>query len=203
MIATTLTMAAFYGQYPPGDVAITRAIQSVRFPGLQFLSDVVYYSGKFPGLHIIWVSISLGLFLGRHRLMSLLLLLGLAAHNFAFLLKIFVERPRPSPSLVDVARFSGGWSFPSGHTMSAVLLWGLVFLAAGELIQARAWRLAVQGFSVSMVALMGLQRVYAGAHWPTDVLAAYLWGGLILFGLYRLFRLMRSLRSPAPSYAAA
>ncbi len=46
----------------------------------------------------------------------------------------------------------------------------------------------MQGSSIAAIALMGLQRVYAGAHWPTDVLAAYLWGGVILFDIVQLYR---------------
>ena len=45
----------------------------------------------------------------------------------------------------------------------------------------------MQVSSVLVIDLMGLQRVYAGAHWPTDVLVAYLWGG-ILFAVVQVCR---------------
>jgi undecaprenyl-diphosphatase len=100
-----------------------------------------------------------------------------------------------------VAHVSGGFSFPSGHVVGAVLLWGLIFFAAGQAIQARWPRLAVQGLSVAMIVLMGFQRVYAGAHWPTDVLGAYLWGGLILVGLVSAFAHVRTVKAPEKLWA--
>ncbi|MDO8614325.1 MAG: hypothetical protein Q7T33_01135 [Dehalococcoidia bacterium] len=43
-----------------------------------------------------------------------------------------MERPRPSPFLVDVSERAGGFSFPSGHVLGAVLLWGFVYFASDE-----------------------------------------------------------------------
>jgi undecaprenyl-diphosphatase len=69
-----------------------------------------------------------------------------------------------------------------------MLLLGFVIYLAQEKIVDRRLRLAVQVSSVLVIGLMGLQRVYAGAHWPTDVLAAYLWGGVILFAVVQVYR---------------
>jgi membrane-associated phospholipid phosphatase len=44
----------------------------------------------------------------------------------------------------------------------------------------RAAGRAVRAVSFGVLLSMGFQRVYAGAHWPSDVLGGYLWGGLIL-----------------------
>jgi undecaprenyl-diphosphatase len=130
--------------------------------------------------------------------MAAFMLLGLLAHNLVFLIKIIVERPRPSPLVVEVARVSDSFSFPSGHVMGAVLFWGLLAFASGEIIRPRYARLVAQGACIAMIAAMGFQRVYAGAHWPTDVLGAYLWGGVILFALAWLFRVCRETLSVQP-----
>ena len=190
VIATLMTFCALLGMYLPGDVQITRAIQSAQAPGMSLLSDAVYWSGKTPYLQIIGLSVTGLLVFFRHHLLAAFAALALCAHSFAFLIKILVERPRPDPLLVDVARHSEGFSFPSGHVLSAVLLWGFIFYAS-QVIGPRTLRLAVQCFSAAMIVLMGLQRVYAGAHWPTDVLAAYLWGAILLFGIIKLFEYLR------------
>jgi undecaprenyl-diphosphatase len=189
--ALTLTVAAFFGRYPPGDLEISRAVQSVDFAGLRHLSEVLYTTGVYPWFYVLWLCAAAVLFLLRHRLMASFMLLGMLAHNFTFVIKIVVERPRPSPLLVDVVRVSDSFSFPSGHVVGAVLFWGLIAVAAEQVLQARNARLVVRAGCVAMVAAMGFQRVYVGAHWPSDVLGAYLWGGIILFALVWLFRTCR------------
>ncbi|MFQ6019192.1 MAG: phosphatase PAP2 family protein [Dehalococcoidia bacterium] len=183
-----LTGLAVFGLYPPGDVAIARAVQSMRLPGLEVASDVLYRAGLSPLFQVIALGMGVLLFWRRHRLASAFVLLAVAGRGMGGLLKEIVERPRPSPLVVDVSDQASGFSFPSGHVLGTVLLLGFVFYLAQETIPSRPIRLVVQASSVIVIALMGLQRVYAGAHWPTDVLAAYLWGGVILFALVQLYR---------------
>jgi undecaprenyl-diphosphatase len=89
---------------------------------------------------------------------------------------------------VDVTEQANGFSFPSGHVLGAVLLWGFIYFASERLIANERTRRWVRWSSLAVIVLMGLQRVYAGAHWPSDVLAAYLWGGVILFIVIKAFQ---------------
>jgi undecaprenyl-diphosphatase len=189
--ASVITAFALADVYPPGDVTIVRAVQSVDSPGVHALSEAVYRLGVFPWLQITWLAVAACLLLFRHPVAAGMLLLGLIAYNFTFLLKELVERPRPSPLLVDVARESDSFSFPSGHVMGAVILWGLVCVLASRVIPHRPVRIAVQMFGAAVIVLMGLQRMYAGAHWPSDVLAAYLWGGFIVIAIVALSQVLR------------
>jgi membrane-associated phospholipid phosphatase len=200
--ALALTVAAFFGRYPPGDLAISRGVQSVDFVGVSHFSEFLYTTGVYPWFHLLWLCAAAVLFCLRHRLMAAFMLIGMLAHNFTFLIKIIVERPRPSPLVVDVVRVSDSFSFPSGHVVGAVLFWGLIALAAEQVLQARHARLLVRGGCVAMVAAMGFQRVYVGAHWPSDVLGAYLWGGVMLFVLAWSFTACRGYisRQPAPGF---
>ncbi len=186
--AIAFTSLAFAGLYPPGDATIARAVQSVRLPGLDVVSEALYRAGLSPVFQAIAVAVAALLFWRHHRLAATFVLLAVAARGMSFVLKSIVERPRPSAPLVDVSEQAGGFSFPSGHVLGTVLLLGFIIYLAQETIPNRRLRLGVQAISVIVIALMGLQRVYAGAHWPTDVLAAYLWGGVILFVLVQTYR---------------
>jgi undecaprenyl-diphosphatase len=92
------------------------------------------------------------------------------------LLKDLAERPRPTDDLVQVSAQANGFSFPSGHVLGSVLLWGFLCYLAAKTIPHRGLRLGVQALCLSILVLTGLQRIYAGAHWPSDVLGGYAWG---------------------------
>jgi len=186
--AASLTALASFGIYPPGDIVLTRTVQAIRLPGLDLLSEFIYRLGVSPTFQLTAVAIAAVMALRNHRVMALFMVLAAVAQLTTALLKELVERPRPSPFLVDVAgQAGGGFSFPSGHVLGAVLLWGFLYFACERIIASPRTRRWLQWSSLAIIALMGLQRVYAGAHWPSDVLAAYLWGGVILFALVKLY----------------
>jgi membrane-associated phospholipid phosphatase len=109
------------------------------------------------------------------RRSTLLYVLACAVGEILMLtIKEIVHHHRPvgiSPKLTD----AGWYSFPSGHTMLGVIIFGLAvfFLADGAGRTARL--LAWTGVSV-LVVLIALSRVYLGAHWPSDVIGAALAG---------------------------
>jgi len=94
------------------------------------------------------------------------------------LLKILVHRPRPflQGPFVDWS----GYSFASGHTIGATLLYGQLALFIVPAMKARHWR-ALTSFTVIVtVLLVGFSRIALGAHYLTDVLAAIVFGILWL-----------------------
>jgi membrane-associated phospholipid phosphatase len=92
--------------------------------------------------------------------------------------KVLVHRPRPflDGPFVDWS----GYSFASGHTIGATLLYGQLLLFIVPALKARHWRLLSIFSAVSLVALVGFSRIALGAHFLTDVLAAIVFGVLWL-----------------------
>jgi undecaprenyl-diphosphatase len=115
----------------------------------------------------------------------------------AELFKFLFHRPRPPTSLQLVAET--GYGFPSSHAVAAVAIGAVVWYifslrpkeSWGGSWQAKAW----VGFSVILLALLvGLGRVYMGAHYPSDVLAGWALGGVwasVCLTVAEVFRRLR------------
>ena len=119
-----------------------------------------------------------GYFLLQHRhRMALFVLLSIAGGSlFNSLLKEMFERPRPG--LVPHATEAAMSSFPSGHAMmSAVAFLTLGALLANACDKFRI-KLYILGWSLLLTVLVGVSRVYLGVHWPTDIIAGWVAGGL-------------------------
>jgi membrane-associated phospholipid phosphatase len=93
-------------------------------------------------------------------------------------LKVLVHRPRPfmDGPFVDWS----GYSFASGHTMGATLLYGQLLLFLLPLVKGRHLRIVCVFGAASLILLVGFSRIALGAHFLTDVLAAIIFGMLWL-----------------------
>jgi membrane-associated phospholipid phosphatase len=92
--------------------------------------------------------------------------------------KVLVHRQRPfvDGPFVDWS----GYSFASGHTIGATLLYGQLLLFILPALKARHWRLISIFSAVLLVVLVGFSRIALGAHFLTDVLAAIFFGAVWL-----------------------
>jgi membrane-associated phospholipid phosphatase len=116
----------------------------------------------------------------RCRAVSIALVVATFARPaLEFTLKEIVGRDRPNlHQLVD----GSGPSFPSGHPLAAVALWGLLPVVVGLFTRRALWwsSIAVSG---TMILVISASRVYLGVHWLSDVIAGLLVGALFLLGV--------------------
>lgn len=92
--------------------------------------------------------------------------------------KRWIERARPDA--LDPLVVEHGFSFPSGHSMLGATAWGIVALVIARSDLPVALRRVGVGACVALVALIGLSRVYLGVHYPSDVLAGWTAGAVIV-----------------------
>ncbi len=94
------------------------------------------------------------------------------------LLKMIIHRARPNN--LDVEMFGiRSYSFPSGHAFGSVIFYGL-FAVMDMKYLTHPWNLAIGGLIWAVVLLIGVSRVYLKKHYPTDVLAGWVLGGISL-----------------------
>src|SRR5437763_12243309 len=88
------------------------------------------------------------------------------------------------------------YSFASGHTIGATLLYGQVALFLVPVIKGRRGRVLLFSAATCVVALVGFSRIALGAHYVTDVLAGMLFGTTWLVACLFMFRPLRSIALP-------
>ena len=110
----------------------------------------------------------------EHRI-SAQLLLAATAGNIILnnVLKLYFDRARPS--VFEWQTHAASSSFPSGHAMSATVVYGTVAYLLARL-QKHGWSRAITLVTaIVMIALICLTRLYLGVHYPSDVL-----GGIVV-----------------------
>jgi membrane-associated phospholipid phosphatase len=167
----------------PIDLQITIAIQSIHSPFFEELMRLISWPGFFPQSIIITLLCALILYLYELRWESIIsLAISLFSGVTNELAKDMIQRPRPAVDVVDVFAVLGSYSFPSGHVMFYVSLFGFIWYLAYTLLKRSLKRSLLLAFFGALITLIGVSRIYLGQHWASDVLGAYLLGGLILAG---------------------
>lgn len=95
----------------------------------------------------------------------------------------FIARPRPTADLVEITQVADGFSFPSGHVVAGVAVYGMLAIIAILSFRQRWARFGTVALVAVILVSSALSRVAFGAHWPTDVLGGLLLGAVWLTGL--------------------
>jgi len=167
----------------PVDVAITREFQENRSPLLSTLMVAVSYLGNSGLVFPLLIGLTALVFWAvRLRLeAALIVVLSAVSAVVNVGIKLLVSRPRPTAKLVEIIQHASGASFPSGHVMSYVAFFGLLFSLGVILLKRdRLWHYALLIISALFVILVGPSRIYLGDHWASDVIGGYLFGGMLL-----------------------
>ena len=102
--------------------------------------------------------------------------------------KGIIRRPRPTVDLVHVLNVLNSYSFPSGHVMFYVGFFGFLWFLIYTLLKRSVLRTILLIFFGALIVLIGISRIYLGQHWASDVLGAYLLGGLTLAAIFQFYR---------------
>lgn len=174
-----LAVAVANGITDPVDHPIIRAVRSER------LHDVLTPLRLVTELGSTWavalmagVVLLVGLAIGpwRHGVIGAITILLASTANSLF--KIGIARERPD--LLDPLVVEHGFSFPSGHSTLGMVSYGVLAVLVSRSRLPRGARVGAVAALGVLVFLIGLSRVWLGVHYPTDVLAGWTTGAVIV-----------------------
>jgi undecaprenyl-diphosphatase len=180
------------------DLALTLRLQRRRRPWLDALMTAVSWPGFPPQSRLIPPAAIASLALLRFRTEAAFEAAAWGSAVVSTGLKPLMDRPRPvaGTDLRVVVAPLGGSSFPSGHVITFVGVYGFLGWLGWTLVRDPALRVVATAVPVALVALVGPSRVYQGHHWPTDVTASYLLGTTYLILVVEGYRRAKAAERP-------
>lgn len=176
------------------DAAITVKVQGQKNAVFDRLMHIVSWPGFPPQSRIIPPSVSGLLWLLGFRLEAVFQLLAWGTGVISFSVKRAMRRPRPDSAdstIRVVAANIGGSSFPSGHVLNYLGVYGFLTYLAHTWIRPAGIRRTIVGLLLALLGLVGPSRVYLGHHWFTDVTASYMLGTTYLLLITNIYRKVR------------
>ena len=126
---------------------------------------------------------------------------GLAA-GIAFITRTLIKPifGRSRPDVWDYVPNSAE-SYPSGHTLGATAFYFTIAILLFMLVKKHKWIIALIAFSFFMPLMIGISRVYLGAHFGTDVAASWILGTAIAFLAIMIWEFSEKTLAKFPKFA--
>ena len=163
----------------PGEEAMVEAVRNVEVPVLNWLCRSLDCLGSRLIIVASVLALSAVLWVRGRRAEALACLLIIPLEFMTLGLREIIDRPRPL--LNEWTNMPPSPGFPSGTTLHAVLFFGFIAYIVHVYFRSGKLRLGLQGALVAVIAVVSYSRVNLGVHWPTDVVGAWLYGGVFLW----------------------
>lgn len=178
------------------DHPVLAAAKTLRSPGLDIMTTGYTDIGGTIGMPILAVAVMMTLALRRRSWTPVILIVVAGAGSLLMTIagKSLVGRTRP-PLSDAVPPYEHSASFPSGHSLNAVVIAGIVAYLIILRLKTPRSRVITALLAALFAITIGLSRVYLGHHWLTDVLGAWALGAAWLAFVITAHRLYLTART--------
>jgi undecaprenyl-diphosphatase len=184
-----LTIAITAGVFTSLDLHVADAMHSLWQPPLHPLFQAIAELGGVELTTILMLGLLVFLWQGGFGSDALVVLVFIAAQGFELFYKYNLIHPGPprsisqadGPSISElVTGRIGAGSFPSGHIMRAVIVYGLIAFAVRRLSTSPLVRALAAPTAIVIIVLVAIDRLYLDVHWESDVIGGMLLGAIAL-----------------------
>jgi len=202
LVVGALTAIVLVHPYLSPDASIERDLQGINLNPLTVVFPFFTWVGGPGGIYMEAAVVLLVFFLNRRA--WVLAIAVLAGGIWYEILVHLVNRPRPTDlQVLRVTEHPGAASFPSGHLIFITLSVTALMLCLGNRYLP-GWAKPIGWLLVAAIVITeGLDRIYVGAHWPTDVLAGVLisaaWVSLLMSVRWSSIEIPHLKRATKPS----
>ncbi|MBR2840468.1 MAG: phosphatase PAP2 family protein [Bacilli bacterium] len=133
-----------------------------------FLKFVTFFGGEYAIILVIVLSFIL---IKNKRYSFCILLDGVFIVLLNYIVKNLFMRDRPFDLMIIK---EDGYSFPSGHSMVSAGIYGFLIYLIWKSNFSKKIKIIFTVCLLTLILLIGISRIYLGVHFPTDVLAGYL-----------------------------
>lgn len=172
------------------DLLIMDILPSLRHPVLDSFFQFITFWGSAKAFISLGLIILVLLIYKRDILGGIYLNLCLIVTWLVMrFLKDFFARPRPSGEHLTIAT---GMSFPSGHAMLSMAFYGFIAYLLVQRANSPKTRKLIWWLSFIFILLIGVSRVYLNVHYPSDIVAGFLFGALFLVAFIKIYEKHKS-----------
>lgn len=196
-----LTDEVLEGETEAVDATILGWVSGPQSDWMDLIALQVTALGNIATLLVVVLTAAAILWAARRKVSVALLVASAFSGTAAnFVLKAAFGRPRPEAEATLAETLTA--SFPSGHAMSAAITYGTVAFLVGRMAKGTVRWLTWVG-AAGLIVLIGLSRLYLGAHYPSDVLAGWLGGIAWTALLVLIFHMLGILAEDVPGLGEA
>ena len=149
-------------------IAYKLFVEKLRTPSLNNLMKIIATISNTPAT-VIFIILLL-IFIKNKKVALTIPINLLIITSINQILKLIFQRPRPlGYRLLEI----GEYSFPSGHAMTSMALYGLLIYLAYKLVKNKNLKVLFITISIFMIIIIGISRIYLGVHYFSDVLVGW------------------------------
>lgn len=178
-ITLVWTFLVYFNGLYSFDMTIYKFIESFRCAGFTYFFKVITFFASVKYIIMICLLMFIMFCYKKDKRFLYLVLIIIFSTCFNLIVKFIVGRERPSMLywLIEESNYS----FPSGHSMTAMVLYGCVCYFINRCFINKKYKIVINCLLWGLICLIGLSRIYLGVHYFSDVVGGYLYGLIVLF----------------------